>query len=144
MALGAFKIDRGGGDVGAIKTAISTIQKGKTVVIFPQGHRCPGVNPATTPIRGGAGLIAYHAKCDVIPVCINIKKSKYALFRKTEIIFGEPIKYESLGFSEGGGDEYTKATKKVFEKVCEMGNFSALPAYDPESDPIKKKKKKRK
>jgi cytidylate kinase len=92
-ALGAVKIDRGGGDVGAIKTAVNAIQNGKTVVIFPQGHRCPGVDPATTQIRGGAGLIAYHAKCDVIPVCINMKKCKYRIFRKTEVIFGEPIKY---------------------------------------------------
>ena len=143
-ALGAVKIDRGGGDVGAIKTAVKAIQDGRTVVIFPQGHRCPGVNPATTEVRGGAGLIAYHAKCDVIPVCINLKKAKYGLFRKTEIIFGKPLKYDSLGFNEGGRDEYNRATEIVFEKIVEMGDFSALPAYDPSKDPIKKKKKKRK
>ena len=143
-ALGAVKIDRGGGDVGAIKTAVNAIQNGRTVVIFPQGHRCPGVNPATTVVRGGAGLIAYHAGCDVIPVCINIKKGKYCLFRKTEIIFGEPIRYSSLGFNEGGRDEYTKATELIFDRVVKMGDFSDLPAYDPAKDPIKKKRKKRK
>ncbi len=143
-ALGAVKIDRGGGDVGAIKTAVNAIQDGKTVVIFPQGHRCPGVNPATTVVRGGAGLIAYHAGCDVIPVCINIKKGKYGLFRKTEIIFGEPIRYSSLGFNQGGRDEYTKATELIFDRVIKLGDFSDLPAYDPAKDPIKKKRKKRK
>lgn len=143
-ALGAVKIDRGGGDVGAIKTAVGAIQNGKTVVIFPQGHRCPGVNPATTTVRGGTGLIAYRAHCDVVPVCINIKKAKYGLFRKTEIIFGKPIKYASLGFNEGGRDEYTLATQKVFDEVCALGDFSSLPAYDPSKDPIKKKRKKRK
>lgn len=142
-ALGAVKIDRGGSDVGAIKTAVSAIQAGRSVVIFPQGHRCPGVNPATTKVRGGAGLIAYHAKCSVIPVCINMKKGKYGLFRKTEIIFGEPISYENLGFTEGGSDEYNRATEIVFGKICEMGDFSALPAYDPAKDPIKKKKKRK-
>lgn len=143
-ALGAVKIDRGGGDVGAIKTAVTAIQNGKTVVIFPQGHRCPGFNPATTPVRGGAGLIAYHAKCDVVPVCINIKKAKYGLFRKTEIIYGKPIKYDALGFDEGGRDEYTKATQKVFDEVVSLGDFSSLPDYDPAKDPINKKRKKRK
>ena len=143
-ALGGVKIDRGGADVGAIKAAVSAIESGKTVVIFPQGHRCPGVNPATTNIRGGAGLIAYHARCDVIPVCINIKKGKYSLFRKTEIIFGNPIKYSSLGFNEGGRDEYTAATKRIFDEVVALGDFSSLPAYDSSKDPIKKKGKKRK
>ena len=143
-ALGAVKIDRGGADVGAIKVAVSTIESGKTVVIFPQGHRCPGVNPATTQIRGGAGLIAYHAKCDIIPVCINIKKGKYGLFRKTEIIFDKPIKYDDLGFTDGGKDQYTEATERAFRRVCELGDFSSLPAYDPAKDRIKKKTKKRK
>ena len=141
-ALGAVKIDRGGGDVGALKTAVKAIGDGKTVVIFPQGHRYPGVNIATTPVRGGAGLIAYHAKSDVIPVCINIKKGKYGLFRKTEIIYGKPIKYEELCFGEGGRDEYTKATEKVFAEIVRLGDFSALPAYDPEKDAIAKKQQK--
>lgn len=143
--LGAVKIDRGGADVGAIKAAVSAIENGKTVTIFPQGHRCPGVDPTTTQIRHGAGLIAYHAKCDILPVCINIKGAKYRLFRRTEIIFGKPIKYDALGFSEGGRDEYAAATKKAFDKVIDMGDFSSLPAYDPAKDPINKKlNKKRK
>ena len=142
-ALGAVKIDRGGGDVGAIKTAVKAIGDGKTVVIFPQGHRYPAVNPETTPVRGGAGLIAYHAGCDIVPVCINIKKGKYGLFRKTEIIYGKPISYSSLGFSEGGRDEYTTATQKVFDEIVKLGDFSALPAYDPEKDTITKKQQKR-
>ena len=142
-AVGTVKIDRGGSDVGAIKTAVNVIQNGRTVVIFPQGHRCPGVNAATTPVRGGAGLIAYHAKCDVVPVCINIKKGKYALFRKTEVIFGKPIKYSDLGFTTGGSDEYTRATEMIFDQVVKMGDFSSLPDYDPAKDSINKKLEKR-
>jgi cytidylate kinase len=142
-ALGAVKIDRGGGDVGAIKTAVNALGNGKTVVIFPQGHRYPGVNIATTPVRGGAGLIAYHSGCDVIPVCINVKQGKYGLFRKTEIIYGKPISYASLGFNTGGRDEYNAATQKVFDEIVKLGDFTALPAYDPEKDTITKKQQKR-
>ena len=141
--LGAVKIDRGGADVGAIKAAVGAIQDGKTVTIFPQGHRYPGVDPTTTQVRHGAGLIAYHAKCDVIPVCIKIKGSKYSLFRKTVVIFGKPIKYEDLGFNEGGRDEYAAATEKVFKRIVEMGDFSGLPAYDPTKDRFNKKKRKK-
>ena len=142
-ALGAVKIDRGGADVGAIKAAVASIEKGKTVVIFPQGHRCPGVNLASTQIRHGAGLIAYYAKCDVVPVCINIKGGKYSLFRRTEIIYGKPIKYSELGFTDGGRDEYAAATEKIFSRVIELGTqFKSLPDYDPKNDPIKKKKRK--
>lgn len=143
-ALGAVKIDRGGADVGAIKTAVSAVQNGRTVTIFPQGHRYPGVNPKTTNIKHGAGLIAYHAKCDVVPVCINIKNAKYGLFKRTEVIFGEPIKYSDLGFTEGGRDEYAKATQMIFDRICSLADFSDLPTYDPSMEKQKKSKKKRK
>ena len=143
--LGAVKIDRGGADVGALKTAVSTLESGKVVVIFPQGHRCPGFNPATTPIKHGAGLIAYHAKCYVVPVCINLKKGKYALFRKTEVIFGKAYSYEDLGFNNGGRDEYQSATETVFGDISKLADFSALPKYDPAFDKLyNKKSKKRK
>ena len=144
--LGAVKIDRGGADVGALKASIKAIRSGKTVVIFPQGHRCPGVNPASTELRHGAGLIAYHAGCDILPVCINVKRGKYGLLRRTEVIFGKPIKFEELGFTEGGRDEYQAATSRVFSEVINMGTaLRDLPDYDPAKDKIgRKKAKKRK
>ncbi len=143
-ALGAVKIDRGGADVGAIKTSVGCLENGKVVVIFPQGHRYPAVNPGTTPLRHGAGLIAYHAKSDIIPVCINIKKGKYGLFRRTEIIFGEPMKYDSLGFLNGGRDEYATVTEAVFAQTVKLGDFSSLPDFDPEVERLRMEKKNKK
>ena len=142
-ALGAVKIDRSGSDVGAIKTSVGAIKDGKIVTIFPQGHRCPGVNPATTPIKHGAGLIAYHAECDVVPVSIKMKGGKYALFRRTEIVYGKPISFSELGFSYGGRDEYQQATEKVFNEILNNADFASLPDYDPKNDPINNKKRKK-
>jgi cytidylate kinase len=126
-ALGAVKLDRGGKDTGAIKTAVNVLKNEGALAIFPQGHRYPGVNPATTPTKNGAALIAYHSGCDVIPVCIKLKKNKYALFRKVEIIFGKPIPNSELGFTNGGREEYKAATDLVFSKVIELGGYDALP-----------------
>ena len=123
--LGAVKLDRGGSDVAAIKTTISLAKNGNTVAIFPQGHRYPGVNPATTPTKNGAALIAYHSGCDVLPVCIKVKNSKYRLFRKIEIIFGRPIKNSELGFTTGGHDEYKFATDKIFGEILKLGGYSS-------------------
>ncbi len=141
--LEAIKLDRGGSDVAALKASIKAAEAGRVLTIFPQGHRCPGVNPATTPIKHGAGMIAYHAKCDVVPVCINIKGAKYGLFKRVEVIFGKPISYDDLGFTEGGRDEYLAATEKIFKEICALGNYSSLPDYDPSKDKIKKKKKRK-
>ena len=140
-AAGAIKLDRGGKDIGAIKKAISTLEEGRAVAIFPQGHRYPGVDPATTPVRNGGALIAYRSGCDVLPVCISIKKKgKYALFRRTEIHFGKVIKSSELGFNEGGQDEYGVATEKIFGAIKNLSDLSHLPAYVPETRLEGKKK----
>ncbi len=122
-ALGAVRLDRKGGDIAALKTSVNLIKKGNAVAIFPQGHRHPGVNPATTPVHNGAGLIAYRAECDVIPVCIKTKKNKYRIFRRVDIIFGKPIPYAELGFENGGSEEYKAVTERIFGEILALGGF---------------------
>ena len=126
--LDAIKLDRGGGDVGAIKTTINLAKQGEIVSIFPQGHRFPGVDPATTPIKNGAGMIAYHSGANVIPVCIVTKKDKYHLFGRVKIYFGKPISNESFGFTSGGSDEYRAATEKIFAEILKLRSENMLPA----------------
>ena len=131
-AWGAIKVERNGGDVSAMRTSVELMKNDNTMAIFPQGHRFPCVNPLTTPKKNGAALIAYHSKCDVLPVCINVKKNKYAPFRRVEIIYGSVIKNSELGFSSGGSDEYRAATDLIFDRIGELGTFESLPEYTPE------------
>ncbi len=132
--LGAIKLDRGGSDVAAIKTSVNAARSGKNIAIFPQGHRYPGVNPATTPKKNGAALIAFKSENDILPVCIKTKKNKYGFLRKIEIVFGKPIKNSALGFTSGGGDEYKIATDRIFAEIIKLGDFEALP--DPRDKEI--------
>jgi len=128
-AWGAIRVERDGGDLSATRTSVKLMKDDNTMAIFPQGHRYPGVNPLTTPKKNGAALIAYHSGCDVLPVCINVKRNKYAPFRKVEIIYGKVIKNSELGFDCGGSDEYRRATDMIFEKIGELANFESLPQY---------------
>ena len=123
--LGAIPLDRGGKDVGAIKTAVEALKNDGALAIFPQGHRYPGENPATTPTKNGAALICYRSKCDVIPVCIKTKDHKYHFLGRIEIVFGKPIKYADFGFVNGGTEEYRAATDKIFGEVLRLGGFEA-------------------
>lgn len=121
--LGACPLDRGGSDVAAIRKSISLVEEGEMVALFPQGHRQPGKSPIDTPIRSGAGMIAHRAKCPILPVCIRMKKMRYAPFRRIEVIVGELIPYEELGLEEGGRDAYEAATARVFREICRLGGF---------------------
>ena len=126
--LGAVKLNRSGSDVSAIRTSVEVLNNGGTLAIFPQGHRYPGVHPATTNTKNGAALIAYRSGADVVPVCIKLKGFKYGLFRKKVIIFGKPIKNSELMFKNGGNDEYKNATDIIFAGILNLGGYDALPA----------------
>ncbi len=123
-ALGAFPVDRGGADVAAIRKTVSMVEDGELVGIFPQGTRHPGVDPRTTEVKNGVGMIAYRAKSSVVPVYIKTKKNRTMLFRKTKIIVGEPIAYEELGYEKGGNGEYKAASQLIFDRICTLGEKS--------------------
>ncbi len=128
--LGAYPVDRGGADVKSIRRTISLIDEGYAIGIFPQGTRHPGVDPSTTPIKGGVGMIAYHAKAPIVPAYIRTKGNRVMLFRKTELVIGDPIPYEELGFEKGGSKEYKAATEKVFTKICALGGYTRTQPAD--------------
>ena len=119
--LGAFPIDRGGKDVGAIKKAVSYLEEGKRVGIFPQGTRRPGENPRETSLKNGAAMITIKAKSDVLPVYIHRKGNKPGLFKKTVVIIGKPIKFESFNYDSESSSEYGRITREVFDEICKLG-----------------------
>lgn len=122
-AFGAVKLDRGGTDVGALRKSVELIEQGDIVSIFPQGHRYPAIDPSTTPIKNGAGMVSYRSGCDVIPVFIKTKGNKYGIFKRTEIFYGKPIKNSALGFKNGGSDEYKIATDIIFDAILSLGGY---------------------
>ena len=132
--LGAVKLDRSGSDVSAIRASVDVLENGGALAIFPQGHRYPGVHPATTDTKNGAALIAYRSGADVVPVCIKLKKYKYRFLRKKVIIFGEPIKNSELMFENGGSEEYKNATDIIFNRILKLGGYDSLPAPEVSED----------
>jgi len=121
--VGAFPVDRGGSDVKAIKTSISLVESGELVNIFPQGTRCKKIDPSTTKIKSGAGMIAFHAKCGAVPIFIKSKNNHLHMFGRNEIIIGKPIEYEEFGFTNGGKKEYEHASRMIFSRSLALGGY---------------------
>lgn len=119
-ALGAYPVNRASGDVGAIKRTIAQLKDNRSVGIFPQGHRKPGVDPRTTEIRYGAGMIAYRAGCDVLPVAIETKNRKLIPLQKTVILVGKRIPFAELGLEDGNTDTYKHASDLIFDRICAL------------------------
>lgn len=119
-ALGAYPVNRASGDVGAIKRTIAQLRDCHSVGIFPQGHRRPGIDPRTTEIRYGAGMIAYRSGCDVLPVAVETKSRKLRPFKKTVIIVGERIPFSELGLENGCTETYKHASDLIFDRICTL------------------------
>lgn len=127
-ALGAYPVERGKGDVGAIKNTLKLIDKGEVVGIYPQGHRYAGIHPADSEIKGGIGLILTKKQIPVLPVAIQTKKFKVRIFKKTKVIIGKPL-YIDVNTEITGkkNDYYNEISAEVFTHICGLLDKSACP-----------------
>ncbi len=121
-ALGAYPVQRGVNDLRAIKTTIQYLKDGDCIGIFPQGTRCKGVDPRTCTVKGGVGMCAYHAKCDVLPIAIVTKQRKMRFFRRTILAIGKPIAYAELGMTDGDKEQFEQASRLIFDRICDLSD----------------------
>lgn len=97
LTLGAIPVERKRPDRTSAKLAISLVEDGWNLVIFPEGGRSP--DGWLQEIRGGAAYIAEHTKRPIIPIYIS---GTYQIMSKghsrispgsTKVTFGHPIMY---------------------------------------------------
>ena len=82
--LGAFPVDRGEGDIEAVKNALKAIKSGDNLLIFPEGTRVE--HEGDLPAKGGVAVIGIRSGALFVPVYVEGHKR---LFRRTRIIFGQ-------------------------------------------------------
>ena len=120
-AIGCYPVDRKGSDVSALRNTINLLKDKDCVGIFPQGTRKPGVDPATTTVKNGVGLIAARSGSDVLPVCIKSKKGAVKMFRKNYIVVGKLIKSEDFDFENNKGIEgHQRVADRIFAEICKL------------------------
>ncbi|MBE3519988.1 MAG: 1-acyl-sn-glycerol-3-phosphate acyltransferase [Firmicutes bacterium] len=87
--LGAFPVDRGKADVGAIREGLRVLEAGEVVGIFPEGTRQRDRSRLGAP-HPGAALLALKTDAPIVPVAIRMSPEK----RRVRVLFGEPFKLE--------------------------------------------------
>ena len=121
-SLGAYPVNRGGADVGAIKRTIAMLKDGTCVGMFPQGHRYNKVDPRKTPVKTGAAMIALKAGVPILPVYIQVKDNRHFPFCKKTLIIGSPITPEEMNYNPEAPGEYQRVADYLFERLCELGD----------------------
>ena len=96
-----------------------------------------GEDPRETRTKNGMALIATKAQADILPAYIWRKNNRFKLFRRTYIILGDVIPYESLGYDTEANGEYARITSIAFDKICSIGE-----EFERSREEAKKAKKK--
>ena len=113
--IGAFGVDRGNSDIGAIKTSIRSLRDGWKLMIFPEGTRVKEGEEAAA--KGGAAMIAIRSGVSMQPVYITTKKR---VFRKNKIVFG-PVYAPVYTGKKGTAEEYQANVEEIMRQVKELG-----------------------
>ena len=91
--MGIFPVDRGKGDMSAIRKAQDIIKEGKILGIYPEGTRHKEGPPRKA--KSGVAYIAMNTNADILPVSVY-REGSYKFFKKTTIRIGKLMKYEDL------------------------------------------------
>lgn len=94
-ALGAFPVDRGTANIGAIKTSLKAVKEGKKLLIFPEGGT---KHKAGDEAKVGAAMIAARTGAPIVPIYISENKK----FRsKVYVVFGDAYIPEKTKSKDG-------------------------------------------
>lgn len=113
-SFGAYPVKRGGVSIDAIKSSINLLKSGKMMGVFPEGTRQKADDPAAAAgAKKGTAMIALRSNATVVPVAIV---GGYKLFRRTTIIYGEPVDIKAVTAAEGQ-DIYEAVTEEIMRHI---------------------------
>jgi len=103
-----FPVDPDQDLAGAIGTARALLDRGSSIVWFPEGRRSPNGN--LLPFRPGAGVLLKDSRCLVVPTHVSgtfeawpPQRSRPRAGGALRVVFGEPVSTEVLA-AEGRGE----------------------------------------
>lgn len=113
--MGAFPVERGKGDVGAVEHAFELVRNGKLLGIFPQGtcRRTRELGQA----KSGAALVACRTQAAVVPACLVTKNFHVRLFRRTTLVIGKPLTPEDLQLQDEEHPKLRYASRLIMERI---------------------------
>ena len=110
----SFPVKRGKNDVGALKTAVSVLEHGGALTLFPEGGR--RLDAARQwKAKAGVGLLACKTGARIVPVGIK-NSDRFTSLGRLEVAFGKPI------FPPANADtqDYQALADRVMERIKEL------------------------
>ena len=107
---GVCFVNRGHGDIGAMRSMMKFLKRGDKIFIFPEGTRVGEDNMVDA--KTGAVRLASKMKAPIVPVYIPRRKK---LFSRVELIIGSPYSVEGHNHNE-----YEALSDGIMEHIYEL------------------------
>lgn len=117
--LNAIPVKRGMIDKAAIRFVTQILNKGHSILIFPEGTR------KSASVKSGVGKFAMQLKKDILPIYIKNSPYFWKCFlrkEKLKIVIGEKIKAESFSNLDETKENYRNLAEHVLKKINELSN----------------------
>lgn len=124
-SLGAFPVKVESGDRGALRTALSALREGGTLVIFPEGGRTR--TGKLMPFKPGVIRLALDAGAPIVPVTIIGGYEAFAPHhhfprpRKVKVVYHEPLSLPPLNQTSEVKDYLYQQAARVQSVVASVG-----------------------
>lgn len=115
--IGVIGAMRDGSDVRTLMDAMKALKHGEKISIFPEGTRNKVSDEEFLPFHGGAALLAIKTKTPVIPFAIC---NRPHVFRRTNVIFGEPMELTEYYDRKLTSADYEEAEEKLKNRIYEL------------------------
>lgn len=114
-SLGAFPVNRGKGDIGAVKTGLNILKQDKVMMLFPEGKRVD--KGEIVPAKPGVAMFATHAKVPVLPIKIC---GDYKFMHKIKIIYGKPIYFDEYYGQKLTTEKLTELSQSILDNIYSL------------------------
>jgi 1-acyl-sn-glycerol-3-phosphate acyltransferase len=132
LMLAAFPVKRGEGDTESIRTAMSLLERGEIVLLFPEGTRGDGKH--FQEVNRGVGLLAKRTGVPVVPVGITgthlvMPRDKDVKPRKHPMIVacGTPFTYADVATGSNERENRDLFARSLEDRIIDLCRANGLP-----------------
>ncbi len=117
-----FPVNRGTGDLGAIKAALTVLKKGLAMAIFPEGTRVKAGKEHKA--KAGFVMIANKTGAPIVPVAIE---GRYIPFYGIKFHIGKLVYVKSEDGEKLSGEQMQEISDHILQKILYMAGVAQPP-----------------
>ena len=120
--LNVFPVERGKGDLAAIRTALNLLKENKVMGMFPEGRRNMEKDYDLTKVSAGVGFLAAKSGARVLPVAVvgSDLPLPFGYIRPLKVVIGHPMAFKLEPGEKKNSEKFSQFSQNVMQKIYSM------------------------